>query len=147
LGDKIHVTPTPNYEQIKADIDVLLSQLPDKEKLLPHEKLGFVYDDINSPIYKYLDELNKSGKYKDKILMKKGSSSQGLEADYYVIDLSFPTDNSKTPSKFYRQLYTGLTRAKKATVGLIQGNQQLLDNFDAPEENAGEFSLDQTGIQ
>lgn len=147
LGDKIHVTPTPNYEQIKADIDVLLSQLPDKEKLLPHEKLGFVYDDINSPIYKYLDELNKSGKYKDKILMKKGSSSQGLEADYYVIDLSFPTDNSKTPSKFYRQLYTGLTRAKKATVGLIQGNQQLLDNFDASEENAGEFSLDQTGIQ
>jgi hypothetical protein len=55
-------------------------------------------------------------------LLKEGSSSQGLEADFYVIDLDFPTKKGASKSKFYRQLYTGLTRAKKATIGLIQGS-------------------------
>jgi hypothetical protein len=45
-----------------------------------------------------------------------------LEADFYVIDLDFPTNKNASTNKFYRQLYTGLTRAKKATVGLVQGS-------------------------
>jgi hypothetical protein len=56
------------------------------------------------------------------------------------LDLSVKEGTSK--SKFYRQLYTGLTRAKKATVGLIQNSKVLDSNNDRkPAESAGEFSL------
>lgn len=149
LGDKIY-TDAKDIESIKADIDVLLNQIPSKEDLKDSEKLGYIYDERtkNGEIYKYLTKLNESGKHKGKILLKEGSSSQGLEADFYVIDLDFPTKKGSSKSKFYRQLYTGLTRAKKATIGLIQGSQELLDsnNNRKPEESAGEFSLGQTGI-
>lgn len=146
LGDKVYTSPQ-DIEKVKSDIDILLKQLPDKEKLEDHEKLGFIYDNTDSEIYKYLDSLNKSGKYKNKILMKKGSSSQGLEADFYVIDLDFPTDENKSKSKFYKKLYTGFTRAKKASVAFITGNQKLVSPSYAPEENPGEFSLSETGIE
>jgi hypothetical protein len=52
-----------------------------------YEQLGDVYNDKTSPIYQWLSELNADGKYKNKINFKEGSSSQGQEADFYVVDL------------------------------------------------------------
>jgi len=37
------------------------------DTLEDREKLNYIYDDTDSVLYKYLDNLNKSGEYKDKI--------------------------------------------------------------------------------
>jgi hypothetical protein len=45
------------------------------------DKVGYIYHDENSELYKYLNE-----KYKDRINFYKDSEAQGLEGQYYIVE-------------------------------------------------------------
>ena len=133
VGDKIY-KDYGDIEGLKRDIETLLKNVPE------NEKLGYVYDDKESPIYQWLYQLNQDGQYKSKIDFKEGSSSQGREADYYVVDLTYPSKDVKKHSKFWRQTYTGFTRARKGTVAIIQGTDNI-NRYSTPQESISEFFL------
>lgn len=134
VGDKVYHDYS-KIESIKHDIQTMLKNLPSTEKL------GYVYDNKESEIYKYLSELNEAGPYKDRIDFKEGSSSQGSEADYYVVDISFPAGlgSKEVPSKFWRKAYTGVTRARKSTVTIIQGNININEHTKSQESYSQVF--------
>lgn len=141
VGDKVYHDYS-KIESIKHDIQTMLKNLPNTEKL------GYVYDNKESEIYKYLSELNEAGPYKDRIDFKEGSSSQGSEADYYVVDISFPAGlgSTQVPSKFWRKAYTGITRARKGTVTIIQGNTNINEHTNSQESYA-EISLKEETVE
>lgn len=92
-----------NYsKQAEKSIDHLMSLL-NKD-----EKVGFIYYDINSPIYQYL-----TTKYVDRFEPYKGTAAQGTEGRFYIAD--FYGSNS---SKLKKDLYTAITRASQATLVL-----------------------------
>ena len=68
------------------------------------EKIGYVYYNTNSEIYK---AINSQPKYKDHIDFYKGNSAQGLEGKYWIIE----TNPNKTDESLLQDIYTGITRA------------------------------------
>lgn len=97
-------------KELKPDIELMINTLK------PDEKIGYIYSDVNSPIYKYLFE-----NYKDKIDFKQGGSAQGLEGQYYIVEPNINTDNHI----YLREVYTGMTRAKQGSI-LILPNGNIL---------------------
>lgn len=95
-------------------IDKLISLLSGKEKI------GYIYYDETSPLYQ---KLSSTRKYADKIEFNKGNSAQGKEGNYWIIE-----NNPKvTPKTYAQDLYTGITRAKEASI-IIAPNQNLLNS-------------------
>ena len=76
------------------------------------EKIGYIFSDVNSPIYKYLHD-----KYSEYIDFKEGSSALGLEAQYYIIEAD---DNAS----YLKDVYTGLTRSQQGSI-LISFNNKV----------------------
>ena len=83
------------------------------------EKIGYIYHDVNSALYK---ELSKD-KYKPFIELKEGGSAQGLESKYYIVEANetiAQTVPDKTARKQYlRDLYTGISRAKQGSLAIL----------------------------
>lgn len=83
------------------------------DKLIPNlakgEKIGYVYYDTESPIYK---ELSSKPKYWDHIQPYKGNSAQGLEGNYWIIE----TNPKKSDDNILKDIYTGITRASKGSL-------------------------------
>lgn len=92
-------------EDDKKEIDKFFSYLKDDEKV------GFIYDDETSELYKLL----QTEKYKNKVDFKQGSSALGLEARYYIIE----TD-SNSKSKYLKNIYTGITRSVQGSLLFIK---------------------------
>lgn len=78
-------------------------------KLAKGEKIGYVYFDTESPIYK---ELSSKPKYWDHIQTYKGNSAQGLEGNYWIIE----TNPKKSDDNILKDIYTGITRASKGSL-------------------------------
>jgi hypothetical protein len=76
----------------------------------PDEKIGFIYYDTDTEIYKLLS----SATYKDRVDFKQGNSSQGLEGKYYIIDDSAGLENEE----YWDDLYTGISRAIQGSIVL-----------------------------
>lgn len=91
-----------SMELIKKDIDLMISTMK------PGEKVGFIYYDTDTEIYKLLS----SATYKDKVDFKQGDTSQGLEGRYYIIDDS----GSLGSEKYWSDLYTGISRALQGSI-------------------------------
>lgn len=139
-GDKLYKNDS-DFEDIKRDINILLNNLPEGEKL------GYIYNNKDSKLYTYLTDLNKSGEFKNRIDIREGSTSQGMEGDYYVVDLWYKSGWSDVQkSRFWRKVYTGLTRAKKGTVSIINTDEQDIFYQKDQSESAGEFSLSKESI-
>lgn len=113
-GEKVIDTNpgTSENDNIKiTEIEKLINTLKEGEKI------GFIFDDETSTIY---TELIKD-KYKDKIEFfdVHKSSAQGLEAQYYIIDM-----NSKNPDtyefifdkNYKRHIYTAISRSSQGTL-------------------------------
>ncbi len=91
------------------------------------EPVGYIYQDENSDLYKYLEE-----NFKDKIKFFKGSEAQGLEGQYYIIE-----PNTSNGDIFAKSLYTGISRSEQGAlvvtpsgVGNITNITSVLDpNF------------------
>lgn len=111
-----------NYDKILRDIDLMI-----ETQLDPTEKIGYVYNDEESELYKIL---KTNPKYSDKIQFLKGTSAQGLEAKYYIVEDFAYTYNKKGKTlynweKYYTDLYTALTRSKQGCIWI-----QTLDSLN-----------------
>ncbi len=91
-------------QEVKKLIDTLKKD--DNGKII--KKIGYIYNDSNSPLYK---ELSKDA-YKPYIDLKYGSSAQGLEGQYYIIEVD-PSDDVSTN---LRDIYTGISRASQGSL-------------------------------
>lgn len=133
-GTKIYDSNSYSIELVKKDIDHLLSTLN------PEEKIGFIYYDTDTEIYKLLSNAT----YKDRIDFKQGNSSQGLEGKYYIID-----DSSELGSEqYWSDMYTGITRAIQGCivlhnkVGYSAGNSENLSSQEDSSTNINSLSSD-----
>lgn len=105
---------TPNQvDEVKRILDKIFQNLGEGEKV------NFAYHDENSEIYK---ALKADSKYWDKINAIKGVAL-GQEGNYWIVDI-----NPKQSTESYLQdLYTGLTRAKKASIIVADKNPSGID--------------------
>lgn len=115
------------FESIVASIEKI------KKNLQDDEKIGFLYVDEASSIYKKVKD-----KYGDLIDGKSIEDAQGLEGNYYIIDLN--RSDALDKQEVRQQLYTGITRAKKGGLIISDGkaNQQIYvknikDEMSEPE--------------
>ena len=118
------------YNEILKTIDLMI-----ETQLDPNEKIGYVYNDEESELYKIL---TTNPKYSDKIKLLKGTSAQGLEAKYYIVEdfahLYNTVDNQGVEhtyynwEKYYTDLYTALTRSKQGCIW-VQTLPQYMTTF------------------
>ena len=110
------------------DFDQVVESINKIKKLLkPDEKIGFLYTDENLSMHKKLQE-----KFGDLLDVKKIDDAQGLEGQYYIIDLNQAEErlieveiDGKKETRTYipdeqqlrQEFYTAFTRAEKG--GLI----------------------------
>ena len=85
------------------------------------EKINFAYYSEDSPLYK---KLKADSKYWNKINPIKGIAL-GQEGDYWILDI----DNNQHPNDWIKDLYTGITRAKKASI-LVSPRESAIKNVD-----------------
>ena len=129
-------------ESVLHDIDLMLADIDavnaKKEKDEIPEKLTYVFNDTSSALYNELS----SDKYKDKIDFKVGSTAQGLEGMYYVVDLN--SQKYKEGSSYWKELYTAITRRSKGSI-LITGEKYI----DPKSRKTAEFKdiPDQSTVQ
>lgn len=121
-GDKVFTSS--NQEDIKNQIREMIKTLKpikkgDKE-ITP--KIGYIYNDKNSSIYKFLNEAG----IKEHIDFKEGGTAQGLEGQYYIIDQSISKIDysdkhlmQKGKKKWNREVYTGMSRASQGSLIIV----------------------------
>lgn len=93
------------------------------------EKIGYIYYSTDTPVYKTLFEST----YKDKIDWHEGDSAQGLEGQYYVIEVN-PKENSS--AKYYSDLYTGITRAGQGSLIISGSNDYRLEYIQSVDDTS-----------
>ena len=109
FGDKVYQVQDSGISDsqlssIQKDIDKMISHLEDGEKI------GYIYHDKNTNLYKLLS----SDKYKDKIDFKSETDAQGLEAKYYIVENN--RSKSQSQDAYLKSLYTGISRAIQASI-------------------------------
>lgn len=132
-GDKVYNSGNYSIELIKADIDLMLSTLGEGQKL------GYIYSDTTTELYKLLSDAT----YKDKIDWHEGTSAQGLEGQYYIIE----PDVNAQPEQYWSDLYTGITRAMQGSIVIHNGEYNVMttyyDSVEDTSTNKEELSSDQ----
>lgn len=98
--------------------------------LSPGEKIGYIYYSTETPVYKLLSEST----YKDKIDWHEGNSAQGLEGQYYIIEMN--PKSSLSAEQYYGDLYTGLTRAAQGSIIMDYGSDERLFNIEMTEDSS-----------
>lgn len=115
-GDSVQSTYSDEIPQNTKDtIKLMLDTLEDGEKL------NYIYDSVDSPLYKYLSNLNSSGEYSGKINIITAGASQSQEGQYYVVDLQLNKTGPGEQQTLQAQrqiaaLYTAISRAKQGTL-------------------------------
>lgn len=110
--DELNLGKSSVVEDVKIEVDKLI------QTLQKGEKIGYIYTDNSSPIYKLLS----SDEYSDFIDLKEGGSAQGLEGRYYIIEASpnsyMTSSNTKksATAQYLRDIYTGITRAQQGSL-------------------------------
>lgn len=114
-GEKI--VPTASEQ----DVIKLLNTLKDGEQLL------YIYFNEDSDTYKIIDKLSKEEEYKNKIVKKSSSDSQGDEAKYAIIE-TLPIEQNKQRDDYefvYSSFYTGVTRSSQGTLIVNTGDTSI----------------------
>lgn len=134
FGDKIYNANGVNggelsdaqLQSIQKDIDKIIANLDTANG----EKIGYIYHDKESKLYKLL----QSSQYKDKIDAKSESAAQGLEARYYIVENN--RSDKQTQSQYLKSLYTGVSRAEQAAIVIAPNNgvgKLKVKNPDKPD--------------
>ena len=112
-----------NYNNNKIDLNELEKSIKglistvkrqSNGTILEEDKIGYIYQSENTEIYKLIT----SPKYKEYFQLHQGGNSQGLESDYYVIELD--PNPKQSSSNFISSLYTGISRSKKGNLLITQ---------------------------
>lgn len=114
-------------EQLKDIIELMVSTTED-------EKIGYIYHDENSELYKFL-----TTNYADKIDPKKDSDAQGLEGKYYIVEANV----NGTDKEYIRSLYTGITRASQGVLAIVPSQLGNITSITSVEDNI--FQLETLG--
>lgn len=112
-GDKVYSVSGDNGElDLSDDLDEILKDVDRIVQTLNEgEKIGYVFEDgTESDLYKKLTE-----KYSDYIELLPGTTSQGKEGQYYIIELSEENGN------FKNDLYTAITRSSQGSLVITDG--------------------------
>lgn len=110
--DELNLGKDTVVEEVKANVNKLI------QTLQKGEKIGYIYTDTSSPIYKLLS----SDEYSDFIDLKEGGSAQGLEGRYYIIEASpnsymtSPNTKKSATAQYLKDIYTGITRAQQGSL-------------------------------
>lgn len=97
------VYQTSDFDKIVESINKI------KKSINPGEKIGFLYAQEDKSIHNKLKE-----KFGDLIDIKSIRDAQGLEGDYYIIDLN--QDSKKDPQELRNEFYTAFTRSRKGGI-------------------------------
>ena len=118
-------------DRIIPTIDLMVSTSGD-------EKIGYIYHDTNTELYKLL-----TTKYKDKIIPFKDSDAQGLEGKYYIVENDI---HSNVPDSVYlRSLYTGITRASQGVLAITPTNTKGIRTIGTTKDKR--FQLETIGAE
>lgn len=110
-GDKL--------EAIKVDVKKMVSTLR------TDEKIGYIYSDTNSELYKWLTTQEGVKEHIQPYLEK---DAHGREAQYYIVE------NNRTAAQdavdYFNSVYTGITRSEQGSivitgVGMVGGNDGI----------------------
>lgn len=118
-------------DRIVPTIDLMVSTSGD-------EKIGYIYHDTNTELYKLL-----TTKYKDKIIPYKDSDAQGLEGKYYIVENDI---HSNVPDSVYlRSLYTGITRASQGVLAITPTTTKSIKTIGTSQDK--KFQLETIGAE
>lgn len=118
-------------DRIVPTIDLMVSTSGD-------EKIGYIYHDTNTELYKLL-----TTKYKDKIIPYKDSDAQGLEGKYYIVENDI---HSNVPDSVYlRSLYTGITRASQGVLAITPTTTKGIRTIGTSQDKR--FQLETIGTE
>lgn len=118
-------------DRIVPTIDLMISTSGD-------EKIGYIYHDTNTELYKLL-----TTKYKDKIIPYKDSDAQGLEGKYYIVENDI---HSNVPDSVYlRSLYTGITRASQGVLAITPTTTKGIRTIGTSQDKR--FQLETIGAE
>lgn len=118
-------------DRVIPTIDLMVSTSGD-------EKIGYIYHDTNTELYKLL-----TTKYKDKIIPYKDSDAQGLEGKYYIVENDI---HSNVPDSVYlRSLYTGITRASQGVLAITPTTTRSIKTIGTSQDK--KFQLETIGAE
>lgn len=118
-------------DRVVPTIDLMVSTSGD-------EKIGYIYHDTNTELYKLL-----TTKYKDKIIPYKDSDAQGLEGKYYIVENDI---HSNVPDSVYlRSLYTGITRASQGVLAITPTTTKGIRTIGTSQDKR--FQLETIGTE
>lgn len=118
-------------DRIVPTIDLMVSTSGD-------EKIGYIYHDTNTELYKLL-----TTKYKDKVIPYKDSDAQGLEGKYYIVENDI---HSNVPDSVYlRSLYTGITRASQGVLAITPTTTKGIRTIGTSQDKR--FQLETIGAE
>ena len=118
-------------DRVVPTIDLMVSTSGD-------EKIGYIYHDTNTELYKLL-----TTKYKDKIIPYKDSDAQGLEGKYYIVENDI---HSNVPDSVYlRSLYTGITRASQGVLAITPTTTKGIKTIGTSQDK--KFQLETIGAE
>lgn len=115
-----------NDDSDMAELDRLIQLMT--STLQENEKIGYIYYDEESPVLKLLET-----KYFDKFVKFKGTSAQGREGQYYLVDFY---GNQKDPIDARNDLYTGITRAEQGAIVLYRKGGQEIQKLNQHQETS-----------
>jgi hypothetical protein len=117
-----------NYDDIIQSINKI------KLSLKSGQKIGYVYSNENESLHNKLIE-----QFGDLIDAKPIHKSQGLENDYYIVDIS--NDESGNYDILYnkKEFYTGFSRAKKG--GIIIKNDYTILTINNVKEDSSDIHI------
>lgn len=118
-------------DRVVPTIDLMVSTSGD-------EKIGYIYHDTNTELYKLL-----TTKYKDKIIPYKDSDAQGLEGKYYIVENDI---HPNVPDSVYlRSLYTGITRASQGVLAITPTTTKGIKTIGTSQDKR--FQLETIGAE
>ena len=103
--------PEVNIQGVEDTIKNLIKNVkvqPDGS-ILEEDKIGYIYIDKTTSVYQLV-----SSRYSKYFQLHEGGNSQGLEGDYYVIEI--PNKEGSDMEQYISYLYTGASRAKKGSI-------------------------------
>ena len=112
-------------------------------KLEQDEKVGFIYEDVNSPTYALMSRLSQDPRYIGQIELKSAidffteGNAQGNENQFFIVDIDWSNKQQITGDDaedflnykaFVKSLHTIVTRSKQGTYIINNGLDGLVGN-------------------
>ena len=131
-GDKLYLTDGTYgnlLQSIQNDVKRMIATLKGSET--EPGKIGYIYHDTNSELYKWLTTTDG---IKEHIVPLSEKDAHGEEAQYYIVENDRKADQNALT--YFKSVYTGITRSEQGSI-LIAGNDYVHRNVDDKYNTAG----------